>query len=74
MIKYNFTCEYTKIYQRRFEEVVEYDHKPDDDELEADYNAWLSDYIVGGYQCLDEGQSTTLADRGGSLREQAPID
>ena len=56
MIKYKFTCEYTKIYQRRFEEVVEYDHKPDDDELEADYNAWLSDYIVGGYQCLDEGQ------------------
>ena len=56
MIKYKFTCEYTKYGHGQFEEVVEYDHKPDDDELEADYNDWLSNYIVGGYQRLDEGQ------------------
>ena len=36
---------------------LEYNHKPDDDELEADYNDWLSNYIVGGYRRVkDDGE------------------
>lgn len=48
--KYKFTCEYTKSAQRPFEEIVEYDHEPTEDELQDDYNDWLSRYVVGGWE------------------------
>ena len=48
--KYVFTCEYTKVVLIPFQEVVEYDHEPSEDELEADYNDWLSRYVVGGWE------------------------
>jgi hypothetical protein len=47
--KYKFTCEYTKSVQT-FEEIIEYDHEPSEDELEEDYNDWLSRYVVGGWE------------------------
>jgi hypothetical protein len=47
--KYKFTCEYTKSVQT-FEETIEYDHEPSEDELEEDYNDWLSRYVVGGWE------------------------
>jgi hypothetical protein len=49
--KYVFTCEYTKVAAiRPFREVVEYDHEPTEDELLCDYNDWLSNYVVGGWE------------------------
>lgn len=48
--KYVFTCEYTKTTLRPFKEVVEYDHEPSEDELQDDYNDWLSRYVVGGWE------------------------
>lgn len=48
--KYKFTCKYTKSPQRPFEETVVYDYEPTEDELEADYNDWLSRYVVGGWE------------------------
>ncbi len=47
--KYKFTCEYTKSPQK-FEEIIEYDNEPSEDELEADYNDWLSRYVVGDWE------------------------
>lgn len=52
--KYKFTCEYTKIASRPFEEIVEYNYEPSEETLQADYNDWLSNYIVGGYEKVDE--------------------
>ena len=43
--RYKFLCEYTKSPQRPFEEIIEYDHEPSEDELEEDYNAWLSKFV-----------------------------
>lgn len=54
--KYVFTCEYTKVALRPFKKVVEYDHEPTEDELEADYNDWLSNYIVGGWERDSDGR------------------
>ena len=51
--KYVFTCEYTKTILRPFKEVIEYDHEPSEDELQDDYNDWLSNYVVGGYERLE---------------------
>jgi hypothetical protein len=47
--KYKFTCEYTKSVQT-FKEIIEYDNEPSEDELEEDYNDWLSRYVVGGWE------------------------
>ena len=48
--KYKFTCEYTKNCQRPFEEIVEYEYEPTEDELTADFNDWLSRYVIGGWE------------------------
>ncbi len=48
--KYKFTCEYVQSMQRPFEEIIEYDHEPSEDELQDDYNDWLSGYVVGGWE------------------------
>lgn len=48
--RYKFTCEYTRTTLRPFEETVIYDHEPTEDELQDDYNDWLSRYIVGGWE------------------------
>ena len=48
--KYKFTCAYTKSPQRPFEEIIEYDYEPSEDELEADYIDWLSRFVVGGWE------------------------
>ena len=48
--KYKFTCEYTKSPQRPFEKIVEYDYEPSEEEIECDYNDWLSRYVVGGWE------------------------
>lgn len=47
--KYKFTCEYTESAQA-FKETIEYDHEPSEDELESDFNGWLSRYIVGDWE------------------------
>ena len=51
--RYKFTCEYTKTVLKPFERVIEYDYEPSEDELQEDYNDWLSTYVVGGYERLE---------------------
>ena len=51
--RYKFTCEYTKTVLKPFERVIEYDYEPSEDELQEDYNDWLSNYVVGGYERLE---------------------
>ncbi|MCR5440278.1 MAG: hypothetical protein K6F01_12715 [Selenomonas sp.] len=53
--KYKFTCEYTRSAQT-FEEIIEYDYEPSEDELEADYNDWASRYAVGGWEREEDGE------------------
>lgn len=48
--RYKFTCEYTRSPQRPFEKIVEYDYEPSEETLQADYNDWLSRYVVGGWE------------------------
>lgn len=33
-----------------------YDHEPTEDELQDDYNDWLSRYIVGGWERDPDGR------------------
>ncbi len=55
--KYKFTCEYVKSMQRPFEEIIEYDYEPSEDELEADYNDWLSRFVVGEYERVEGSEN-----------------
>lgn len=55
--KYKFMCEYTKSPQRPFEEIVEYDYEPSEETLIADYNDWLSRFVVGEYEKVEGAEN-----------------
>ena len=55
--KYKFMCEYTKHSNGRFEEIVEYDYEPSEDELQEDYNDWLSRFVVGDYERVEGSEN-----------------